>query len=1138
VSEHAGTDRTEEARAGQLGLPLDPGTRNGTSAPAAPDRGPTDHREQQPYRDAPPEIVAAMGGRVPTVQQWQAISHDLTPGVVIAGAGSGKTAVMAARVVYLALVRTGRLDGAPHEGALPSEVLCLTFTNKAAEELSHRVRTAVTALDLPEGEEATVRTYHAFAAQLLEEYGLRMGMEPGLMLLTEAQKWQLMRTLLAEREFEAWEVRSDYVIGQALLLSDQIANHLRTPEEVVEATRAFAQSQEFKKERDEKVREAIPKRIELAGLVEAYARAKRERGAIDYGDQIAEACRLVERHPEVTAEFRNRFPVVLLDEYQDTNHAQARLLSALCGLDYPVLAVGDPDQNIYAWRGASLHNILRFERDFAGPGRGTRRPLYVNFRSGSRILEVAKEVIARVPPERRGEDKELWPHAGRGAGRVRTFVETDERAEARRIAGLIKEQVETGRTSDGRPIRWQDVAILCRKRRLFEPIADVLREEDVPVEVVDLGGLLKMPEVVDVVAWLRLLEDPARNIHLARILQGPRWRIGYRDLRALAMWSARRNRELEGVLPGDEDMPGDVAFALAEAIEHLDEPEMTGLSEEARSRLPDFAQVLTALREKATGSLADLVEEIVERTGLWSELEASSAVAAVGARRNILNLIQHLSAFSPIDGEASLSTLISYLDTAEETEDELEPAQPSDADTVKLLTIHKAKGLEWPVVFVPGMADNCGKWKSAIFPDVSRQPNPLTQAATMPFELRGDADVLPQYGGDVKEFKKLLKKRGLEEERRLCYVALTRARDLLVVSGAFWYTGPSEPFEPSTFYREVAGHQESEELSVAECPEANPLLEVRRERAGIWPRPARPDDVDELFPEGWHAAAVTAVEDPGSVDRRVAALPPGDAAAYRDRVEADLERARLIEERTRPETSPPVPTTLSVTGVIDYVKCPKLFYWSQIRPLPRRPNPAARLGSEVHRWIELQSRGQATLIDVEELPDLSIEERLGDPPKDVTLKEAYRRSRFAERVPLYTERPFLLYLDGMVIGGRIDAIFEEGGRWEVVDYKTGRVPTQDDPITGLQLDLYALACVEVFGKQPEDLTLTYFYLGEGKEVSRQAGNPADTRKRVLEWLSGIAAGEFEAKPGEQCAWCDFLSFCPPGRNHLADAKRG
>jgi DNA helicase-2/ATP-dependent DNA helicase PcrA len=527
------------------------------------------------------------------------------------------------------------------------------------------------------------------------------------------------------------------------------------------------------------------------------------------------------------------------------------------------------------------------------------------------------------------------------------------------------------------------------------------------------------------------------------------------------------------------------------------------------------------------------VEEIVERSGLWGELEASDAEAAVGARRNILNLIQHISAFSPIEGEASLSTLISYLDTAEETEDELEPAQPSEADTVKLLTIHKAKGLEWPVVFVPGMADNSGRWKTAIFPDVSRQPNPLTQPATLPFELRGDADVLPQYEGDLKTFKQQLKERGLEEERRLCYVALTRARDLLVVSGAYWYSGPSEPFEPSVFYRQVAGHPATESLGEAAPPEESPLIDIRRERAATWPRRARPNDADELFPEGWHQAAAAAVADPASVDKRVADLNPVQVAAVRKSVAEDLERARLIEERTRPSDVPSVPGTLSVTGVIDYVKCPKLFYWASVRPLPRRPNPAARMGSEIHRWIELRSRGQATLLDVDDLPDLSTEERLGEPPRDAVLKEAFRRSRFAGQVPLYTERPFLLYLDGMVVGGRIDAIFEgPDGRWEVVDYKTGRVPAEQDPVTGFQLDLYALACVEVWNKRPEDLALTYFYLSESKEVTRPAGDPAETRARVVRALGGIAEGRFDPQPGEQCGWCDFLSFCEAGRAYL------
>jgi DNA helicase-2/ATP-dependent DNA helicase PcrA len=442
-------------------------------------------------------------------------------------------------------------------------------------------------------------------------------------------------------------------------------------------------------------------------------------------------------------------------------------------------------------------------------------------------------------------------------------------------------------------------------------------------------------------------------------------------------------------------------------------------------------------------------------------------------------------------------------------------------------------------VFVPGLAEH-KRWNASIFPDISRQPNPLTQASTLPFEVRGDADVLPTFEGDLKAFRAELRDRGEEEERRLCYVALTRARDLLVASAAYWYEGPADSHDPGRFLKEIGDHDVVERLEGDERPEVSPLIEVRRERAGRWPPVARPNDVDELFPEGWHRAAVDAVDDPSSVEwRALQTLDPGELGEYRRIVADDTERAALIEERTRLDRTPQPPTTLSVTGLLDYARCPKVFFWSQVRPLPRKPNPAARLGSEVHRWIELQSRGQATLLDVDELPDLSPDERLGDPGKMGALRDTFRASRFAGQVPLFTERPFLLYVDGFVVGGRIDAVFGvPDGRWEVVDYKTGRVPPEDDALFGLQLDLYALACIDVWGKRPEDLTLTYFFLAGGPEDgirSRGAGDPDETRRRVKDSLAGIAGGRFAPIPGEYCRWCDFLSFCGAGKRFVGES---
>ena len=678
-----------------------------------------------PFRECPPEIVVAMGGVVPTAQQWEAISQPLESYSIVAGAGSGKTSLMAARIAYLTLVRVGRLD-AGHEGALPSEILGLTFTNKAAEHLSRKTRDAVAHLGLPESEEPTVMTYHAFGSAILQTYGVRLEMEPGAAILTEAQKWDLVGRVLEDREFEALQVRHPpYTTGQILDLADQCANLLVDPEDVKRADAEFVESLEGV-DLDDDLEKALGRarqRDELADAVAEYRGLRRGLGRIDYGDQIELATRLAESYPEVGRDLRARFRVALLDEYQDTNLAQARLIRALFPPPFPLTAVGDPDQNIYAWRGASLTNLLEFTEAFGVPGR--QLPLYVNFRSGSRILRVADRVAERIPVERRAPGKQLIPFHGRGTGFVRAFVARDQVDEADQIARMIREEHRSGRA-------WSDFAILCRKKRLFRVIDERLRAVDIPTEVVDVGGLLKTPEVVDLVAMLRVIADPARNVSLARLLLGPRWRIGYRDLARLAAWSAQHNVAFrEEMAEADEDVsPGDTSFAMAESLEHLDEIE--DLSDQARRRLAAFRHELGALRERAGGPPAELAFAIAERSGLLAEIESSAGEAAAGARQNVLSFLEHLESFAPLQGEPTLQAVLDHLDRAEQAEEEFEGTQPSEENTVKLMTIHKAKGLEWPVVFVPGLAEG-DRWGSSIFPDVAREENPLTSASSVPF---------------------------------------------------------------------------------------------------------------------------------------------------------------------------------------------------------------------------------------------------------------------------------------------------------------------------------------------------------------------------------------------------------------------
>ncbi|HXF72243.1 MAG TPA: ATP-dependent DNA helicase [Actinomycetota bacterium] len=1069
-------------------------------------------------RTAPPEIVAAMGAE-PTEEQWRAISWPLEPYVIVAGAGSGKTSVMAARIAYLALAWKGAIDA---EGVAPGGVLCLTFTTKATENLSLRVRGALRSLDLPEGEEPEVLNYHGFAARIVERYGLLLGIEPGLRVLTNAQRQEVAAAALDRVALEHLEVEwLPSAVDQLLSLADQAANHRVSPDEI-EAF-AAARLEALARHRSDRAYRAALERIDLARAVRAFQELKREAGVIDFGDQITYALRIVEEQPEVADELRGRYGAVLLDEYQDTNVAQAELISRIFGGGFPVTAVGDPDQNIYAWRGASLYNLLSFPERFprADGTPAPRLPLYTNFRSGRRILAAADRVLAPLPAEQRPDPDKRLDHWGpNGEGRVELVRHPDEWTEACWIADRI---LELRREGAG----WRDVAVLCRKSRLFVPLQEAFSERGIPAEIVGLAGLLKTPAVVEVLAYARAVADPYASVALARILLGPRYRVGFKDLARVAAWAKQKNHPI--VRTAEEDEAD--AFLFAEALEHLDEVE--GLSNEGRARLEEFRHELHELRELAARPVSEFLAEVIRRIGLREELDANlDAELALATKRNLAAFLDEVAAFTPVQGELTLRTFLDYVDLVEQAErEDWSPVQPSDIDSVKVMTIHQAKGLEFDHVFVPGLATD-------LLPDLTIQQNPAERGRSLDFELRGDAELLPRYRGNLAEFKEALRRQEGFEERRTLYVALTRARRSLFVSGAHWYGDTQKPKRPSPFFDELASWGEETGLAAVdrgpeEPGEENPLLGYRERFVRDWPGPALRDEADALFPQGWRRAAAEAAEAGGVPPAWVEGLDHAERDAYRGlAAERRTLAAALVERERTVAATPRAPSTLSVSGVIDYLRCPKRFYWSVVRPLPRFSGPAARIGTEVHRWIERRSSGQATLIELDEEPDLTLEELAGEPGRIERLKEAFRRSRFADLVPLFAEREFLLAVEGFLVRGRIDAIYgTPEGPWEVVDYKTG-APPRDDPLAGLQLDLYALACVDVWGKRPEDLRLTYLYLATGEEVSRPAGDPGETRGRVAGALRAIRSARFEPTPNPACRYCDFLPFCADGRRSV------
>lgn len=1030
-------------------------------------------------------VRAALKGYLPTDEQWKAISHPLEPLYLIAGAGSGKTAVMAARIAWA-------LETQPFS---PSQILGLTFTNKAADELTERVHRALGEIHDESGEDVTVQTYNAFAAGIVRDNGLLVGVEPEAGLLSEAQQWQLLLACIDELPaFEVLEIRSSYVVGSALGLASSVADHMVGLDAIDAAADQFLSM----KGADPDMLEAAGKRKELVRAVGAYIHAKRKAGRIDFGDQISKAVEVLEGNADVRDGYRRRFPFVLLDEYQDTNVAQRRMLQALVGEGGAVTAVGDARQAIFAWRGATMYNLIGFPDDFPRSDGLPYDPVSLseNFRSGSNILEVANEVVAKIALERRPGDP-LRAQPSNGTGAVALGLFGDERAEAEWIATQC-ETLHGESTMAGRdPVQWKDIAILVRRKAAMGAVLQALEEKEIPVEVIGLGGLLKTPEVTEVVAWLRALESkPGANRWLGRILLGPRWRIHYRDISLLARWATSRNMDLRMRLAGGDaeiarDMePGDVAYSLAEALGHLDA--IDNLGDEAKRRLKAFSARLASIRKKSNAPLLELVQEIIRQAGILDALESSSSRTAGAAKQNISNFLDQVASFAPVEGEATLRTFISYLDAAEAAEETLEATQPAEQDSVKLMTVHSAKGLEFECVFVPSVAATDGKngkvW--SVFPN-TRGSNPLTSYSELPYEVREDAAHLPKFEGHLGRFKQAVKERVIEDERRLFYVALTRAKQRLAVTASWWYGRDKVAKGPSEFWEDLEVLEAKGLLAVArrdELPPENPLFHAMEDRR-VWPPAARVGLEDPLFGDGWGRAADQAVADKAAIAALLVAMPAAERAQAEALVAAHQKDLDLIAEAATREapTEPKVPEIISATSYVRLAKS-DVTAWDLVRPLPDRPTNARRIGTEVHRLIESKARGMSPYPEEAELDEPS---KVMDPGYIAELLDHFESSGYGDRrlaqLPsgeLMVELPFTLPRDNHIIRGRIDAVYEDDdGGFEIVDFKTGMRFEVDEQHDQLAVYRDALAAN---GLLPEGkpVKLTYLFLDGEPPLTR------------------------------------------------------
>jgi DNA helicase II / ATP-dependent DNA helicase PcrA len=1090
----------------------------------------------QSVRYGPAQLSRLLSLPEPTAEQAAVIGAPLVPLAVIAGAGSGKSETMAARLVWLVANQLVR----------PERVLGLTFTRKAAGELASRVRARLTTLrraglelsgadgivedDLLAGE-PVISTYHAYAGRLVGDHALRDGLEPTLRLITPAVSWQLAAGVVAAYDgpTDAVDWTPATVTAAVLTLAGEMAEHLRGADDV-------AAVGDWLDDRAAALQGRVPRpvvdvlttqrtREQLLPLAAAYAAAKKAREVMDYGDQVALAARIAAGHPVVGESERARYQVVLLDEYQDTSHAQLVLLRSLFGGGHPVTAVGDPCQSIYGWRGASAGNLRRFRTDFpAADGEPAAvRVLSTSFRNTGSVLRAAGAVqeelrvaapdvpLLTAPPER----------AGRGLVRCALLESVYDEASwvADQAARLLS--LGPGLAPDGDPwpdgrsggVRPSDIAVLCRKRTQFAALRAAFEARGIPVEVVGLGGLLTVPEIADIVATLQVMHDPTASAALARLLTSPRWRIGPADLvalgrRARALVAAsqpdRRDTDLIGAALSDLTRdPG----SLVEALDDLGSP--AAYSFAGYGRMTVLAAELRALRGHVARPLAELVTEVERTLGLDIEVASRPGTDPAAARADLDAFADAAAAFAGDTREPTLGAFLAYLAAAESEEFGLEAGQVGETDSVKLATVHAAKGLQWAAVFVPGLAAGSQRH---VFPAKPRVSTRWTDnARLLPFSLRGDVTDLPALAGlstaELTSFTAACTARDLAEERRLCYVAATRAAYLLGCSGYWWSDGPAR-LGPSEFLTEISaacanGAGDVEQWHPEPDPDAvNPAL--AEPATATWPaRAAAGERVSPARAAGALVdAAVRALHSaPPTVDRRQpdravgTEEPEGWEDPYRELVAAwTRDTDLLLAERERRQAGAAVlvslPSQLSVSALVTLARDPADLAQQVRRPMPRGPVPQAARGTAFHLWLE-HRYGQVPLIDTGELAEASDDAAVRPDDHDLaTLKATFEAGEWAARWPAEVEVPFETLIGDRVVRGRIDAVFADapGGGYDVVDWKTGRPPVsaRDKRAVAVQLAAYRLAWAALAGVPVDEVRAAFYYVGDDVTV-----RPAD-----------------------------------------------
>ena len=970
-------------------------------------------------------------------QQRAAVTHGEGPLLVLAGVGTGKTTVITRRIAWLIAEKRAK----------PAEILALTFTERAAAEMEERVDLLV-----PYGYiEAKIGTFHSFCDSILRENAILLGLSPDYQILTEAEQVIFLKDHLFELPLQRFRPLGNPVkhLSAILKLFSRAKDEDVTAQEYLAyAEKLAAGGVEGLDEEERTLRsEKIADQMELAQTYAAYQRLMAENAFVDFGDLITLTLKLLREHPLVRKRYQDRFRYILVDEFQDTNYAQFELLKLLAG-HRNLTVCGDDDQSIYKFRGAAISNILGFRSEYPD---ASLVVIVENYRSTQQILDSAYRLIQFNNPDRlevrEGIDKRLRAVAGDGtAVQQQHFQEIADECDF--VAETIASGVKTGRT-------YRDYAILVRSNAQADDFLQALNLLHIPWHFSGSRGLYDREEIRTIIAFLRILADPRDNMSFHYVASSAFYNVPAEDLAFATSYSHRRNKSLFEV------------FRVAAKSE-----EFLGLSEEGRDTMvrlaDDLAATLSLASQEKTGEV--LYHYLTERTGTIAALSNSEDPQDALKVQNIAKFFSIIEHFSRVAKYDRVPWFIDYLDSLIEAGDNPAVGEADwDEDAVNVLTIHQAKGLEFPIVFLVGLVS--GRFPSSHRRDAIPLPDGLIK------------DILPEAESDFHK----------QEERRLFYVGMTRAKEELYLTSAKDYGG-KRPRKPSQFVSEALDLPPAQLNVVKGSPIASLLRHGK-------------------------APAETAVET--STSDGLVLLPRGEEMLV-----------------------------LSNRRIDDYLTCPMKYRYIHILKVPIRQHHSVIYGSAIHHAIKRYNtaRHVGEVISLSEIQDafrqawqtegfLTREhEELRYQEGLEALSEFYTHAQAEEATPTYIEQHFSFIDSGVKIVGVFDRIdipnVNQPQDGLIIDYKTSQVKNQEDADkktkASRQLAIYALAYEHLFKALPAALELRFLtpklFIGRIAPTEKALDK---ARAEIEKAAEGIRAGRFPAEPSYfACSYCPYRTICP------------